>query len=316
MSGFDATRSQIEAQASDLPVYAKYLAILPIGNLEPKETIFCGAGDSLAAAKFIERLMNFEPRALDPYDFILYPEALRTKKKAFFLSVSGRTKTNIHAAKLARKKGLITTAITANKNSELAKACSDVVELRFTPSDELTPGTNSFTSMLLAVSSLFKLPPKIEAARMISQSRDWAKEYASKNGAYHFVASGSFYGIAMYGSAKIGEFVGSRSTYQLTEEFSHMNLFSLEKDDKVIILRFGKEDEKAKDLDASLITAGVKSILLPTLAEREHVVHRAIWYSILLQYLALEVAKKRGKKRPSFLERESLLNASNRMIYP
>jgi len=317
--GFDATRAQIEAQEKDIPEYSKYLSTLALGGLEPQDVIFCGAGDSLACAIFVERLMNLEPRALDPYDLVLYPEVLHGRKKAYFISVSGRTKSNIFAAKVAKKKGVSTIAITANAESELARSCSDVIELKFTRTESLTPGTNSFTASLMAVSSLFKIPPKMDLGKMMTQARDWAKKNSNGDGAYHFVGSGAFYGIAMYGSAKISEFAGGQSSYQLTEEFSHINLFSMKRKrkngDRVLILRYGKEDQKANELDASLVAAGVDSVLLPIQEPREHVVNRAISYSIHLQYLALEVALRRGLKRPSFLVDEGLLRVSDRMIY-
>ncbi|MHB8566135.1 MAG: SIS domain-containing protein [Nitrososphaerales archaeon] len=309
---FGATIVQIESQETDLHEYADYLSKVSPSDLEPDDAIFCGAGDSLACAIFIERLMNFKPRAFDPYDIMLYPEVLRGKK-VYFISVSGRTRSNIEAAKLANRRGAITTSVTANPDGVLARTCSNTIKLKFTSTRELTPGTNSFTASLLACASLFKNLPKFNVRKMLDSARVWAERNADGS-AYQFVGSGAFFGIAMYGAAKVSEFAGSPSSYQLTEEFSHMNLFAAGKEDSIVILRFGKDDQKAKLLDSLLTKAGFRSILLPTL-EEEHVVVRALSYSIHLQYLALEVALQKKLERPAFLENRSVLRVSDKMIY-
>jgi glutamine---fructose-6-phosphate transaminase (isomerizing) len=315
---FQETVKQMEAQTDDLTEYSSYLRSLKLENVRPEDAVFCGAGDSLACARFAERLMNFKPRSFDPYDAILYPDVFRDKK-VFFISVSGRTKSNIQAANIARRKGARETiAITANPESELAKSCSDFIELRFTKSGELTPGTNSFTASLLACGMLFKNTLRIRAANAIANAKSWAKEIVTtSDSTFHFVGSGSFYAIAMYGAAKIYEFAGSAADYQLMEEFSHLNLFSLKggNKDHTIILRFGSDDEKGKMLDATLTQAGFSSFLMPIEEEREHVLQRAIYYSIHLQYLALNIALLNGLKAPSFLTKTDSLKVSNKMIY-
>src|SRR5487761_1637498 len=123
--------------------------------------------------------------------------------------------------------------------------------------------------------------------------------------------------LTIYGAAKIFEFAGGIADYQLTEEFSHMNLFSLQRGqaDKVIILRFGLNDERATSLDAYLNANGIESLLIPIQAEKEHVLGRAVSYSIALQYLALNVARNRGLQRPAFLLDQERLEISNKMIY-
>jgi fructoselysine-6-P-deglycase FrlB-like protein len=307
------------SQQRDLVEYADYLKGLDLGTLEPEDAIFCGAGDSLACALFIERLMDFKTRAFDPFDVVLYPEVTQDKK-VFLISVSGRTRSNIQAARIASKRrGQRTTAITANAKSELAKACSDVIELKFTKVEGVqTPGTNSFTASLLACASLFKTNPNLEwIEETIGNARRWAESVAPAR-FYHFVGAGSFYAIAMYGAAKIFEFAGGRADYQQIEEFSHTNLFSLGEDnnDCVVILPFGVGGGKAHDLFESLKENGYTNIhLLSEKTEKRKVLPTAISDSIHLQFLALEVARRAGLIRPAFLEKKNLLEVSNRMIY-
>ena len=283
-------------------------------GIEPEETVFCGAGDSLACARFAERLMNFEPRSVDPYDLVLYPRLARGKK-VFFISVSGKTNTNISAATALKGQAKETIAITSDPESDLATSCSEVIQLEFEKARDVTPGTNSFTASLLACSMLFKKPPQIDVSAMLRQARDWASNVPESRASVHFVGSGSFYAIAMYGAAKIYEFAGGLADYQLTEEFSHLNLFSTKKDDLIVILTYGKEDEKATELHENLCKEGIKCEKLPLLSETEHVLQRAIYYSFCLQYLALTVALRRGFNGPAFLHDRKLLGISNRMIY-
>ncbi|HKW03965.1 MAG TPA: SIS domain-containing protein, partial [Nitrososphaerales archaeon] len=208
-NGFEPTLNQIEAQEKALPEYVSYLKALKIENVRPEEAVFCGAGDSFACAQFVERLMNFKPRAFDPYDVLLYPEIIRDKK-VFFISVSGKTKSNILAAKLAKRRGAKeTVAITADPESELAKSCTGTIELRFSKSAELTPGTLSFTTSLLACGMMFKNLPKLETKDSIQRAKSWAQELSDAPiSKYHFVGSGSFFAIAIYGAAKMFEFSG------------------------------------------------------------------------------------------------------------
>ena len=127
-ASFDSTIKQIEAQEYDIPGYITSLRSRKNESIDPRETVFCGAGDSLACARFVERLMNFEPRSVDPYDLMLYPRVARGKK-VFFISVSGRTKTNVSAANALKSQAKETIAITSDPKSELATSCSEVILL-------------------------------------------------------------------------------------------------------------------------------------------------------------------------------------------
>jgi len=62
-------------------------------------------------------------------------------------------RTNIEAAKAARGVAKRMTAITSDAQSILAKTCDDLIKLDFRKTGELTPGTVSFTTTLLACCS-------------------------------------------------------------------------------------------------------------------------------------------------------------------
>ncbi len=152
---------------------------------------------------------------------------------------------------------------------------------------------------------------------MIQNAREWAKESATNlDGTCHFVGSGLFFPIALYGAAKIFEFTRGRATYQLTEQFSHLNLFSIDKEkDSIFILRNRSDEEKAKTLDANLTSAGIRSNLLPLEGKRHSPIELAISYAIHLQFLALEISLRKGLDGPAFMLDKQILRISNRMIY-
>jgi fructoselysine-6-P-deglycase FrlB-like protein len=321
IDGFRSTLQEIEAQAVDLSSYYSYLKSLNLKKTAPEDCVFCGAGDSLACAKFAERLTNFRSRAFDPYDILLYPNVVKNKK-VFFVSVSGKTRTNVVAAKSANQHGALETiAITANPESELARTCSRTIELKFWKAPELTPGTNSFTASLLASAMLFETPKNTDVKRLLEAARKSANSLSESmddfpEASYHFVGSGLYYPIAMYGAAKIFELVGTQAEYQLTEEFSHLNLFSVDKKrSRIMIFPAGKKDAKSSRLCSLLKKCGFKTCIVPSFNEKIEPVWQSIFYSIILQYLALFIANKRGLERPAFLSNPVRRMVSDKMIY-
>jgi fructoselysine-6-P-deglycase FrlB-like protein len=311
---FESTLREIEAQAFDLPDYLQYLDSLSLDPADPNDSLFVGAGDSYAAASFAERLANFGPRSFDPYDLIRNPQAAKDKS-VFIISVSGKTRANLEVAEAVRPLAKEVIVITANEESTLAKSSSREVHLKFSKSPGLTPGTNSFTCSLLAMSAILgNRTGKLEVAKMIEQAKGRMHTNLDFPSGVHFVGSGLYYPIAMYGYAKLCEFVGGPAEYQLLEEFSHMNLFSVRDKDLVVILPAGQEDRRSLDLHASLERAGIKSLLL-AFEKSNDKISQAIYYSIQLQYLALTLAQLHGLKEPAFLQRKNLLEISDRMIY-
>src|SRR5579862_4431405 len=112
----------MEAQARDIPEYLRFLNSRSWERALPEETIFVGAGDSLACAIFAERLTGFLARSIDPYDLLKNPEIAKGKT-VYFISVSGKTKTNVEAAIRTRNLSSKNVAITTNPESPLAKEC-------------------------------------------------------------------------------------------------------------------------------------------------------------------------------------------------
>ena len=312
---FESTIAQTESQVTDLPEYAEYLSSLGIAPMDPQQCLFVGAGDSLAVACFAERLSGYRARAFDPYDLMENPE-LAKEKSVYIISVSGKTRANIEAAASAGPFAKEVVAITANDQSPLAKDASRVLRLKFSKkSSGLTPGTNSFACSLLAVSFLLgPREPKLDISKMIEEAQRMVRSVPKPSRSVHFVGSGLYFPLAMYGYAKVCEFMGGLGDYQLVEEFSHMNLFSVREEDLVVILPAGLEDRRSLELHSHLGRAGVRSLLL-SFDQHMGKVEQAISYSIQLQYLALTLAQLAGLQQPAFLEKKKLLEISNKMIY-
>jgi len=308
---------EIRYQLDDLPAFRQHLRSLNLhrhAENEEQSYVFTGAGDSFAAAKAAEHLSGFRAKALDPYDICLRPNLLKGKH-LFVISVSGRTKTNIEAARAVRGIAEKVTAITADDQSLLAHNCGDCIRLRFRRTGELTPGTGSFTATLLACYSKIRALPKItNLDRMFDECVRWSDALELSSGGTTFmVGTGLNYSMAMYGAAKMYEVLGWRSQYQATEQFSHMELFSLCERDVVLLLPDSSKDSKAGRLENLLRGNGWKVARIDP--GYDDAILGSIATAMCLQILTWRVALKAELKECSFKAKGRHLHLSDEMIY-
>ena len=308
---------EIKYQIDDLPAYSRYLRSLdtpPELERAGNNCVFVGAGDSFAAAKAAEYLSGFRARALDPYDLLLKPTTVEGKH-LFVISVSGGTRTNIEAAKAAHGIAKRVTAITSDVHSALAETCDDVIELRFRKTGAVTPGTVTFTTTLLACySRVRELPRMPDLGQGFDSSVKWSDTVELPTAETVFiVGTGLSYCMAIYGAAKIFEVLGSKSQYQATEQFSHMELFSLSEGDFVLLIPASGADVKAAQLEDAL-THGGWNVAKTSLNEGDEVVH-SILTSMQLQVLVWRTALRLGLEEFSFKKKERHLRISDKMIY-
>ena len=94
-------------------------------------SIFVGAGDSFAAAQLGFFASDCRHIALDPYVLASSPE-IADGREVYFVSVSGRTKSNALAARRVRRYAKRTTALTAVADSALAGLTDRLVLLPMT----------------------------------------------------------------------------------------------------------------------------------------------------------------------------------------
>ncbi|TLY16432.1 MAG: SIS domain-containing protein [Thaumarchaeota archaeon] len=111
-------------------------------------SIFVGAGDSYAAALATFYLSGGKYLAFDPYAISTIP-SVAAGRDVIFISISGRTNSNISAARKLRGLARKRIAITANRDSPLAEEVDDVILLPY-ESRARVAGTLSFTLALLA----------------------------------------------------------------------------------------------------------------------------------------------------------------------
>ncbi len=308
---------EIRYQIEDLPAYNQHLRTMNLSRQHEtngESCVFTGAGDSFAAAKAAEYLSGFQARALDPYDICLRPNLLKGKH-LFVISVSGRTKTNIEAARAVRGIAEKVTAITADDRSVLAQNCDDCIRLRFRRTGELTPGTGSFTATLLACySRIGPLPEIANLGHLFDECVKWSETLElPSDGATFIVGTGLNYCMAMYGAAKIYEVLSWKSQYQATEQFSHMELFSLSEKDVVLVLPDSTEDSKAILLE-HLLKANRWNVarLDPW---HDDTIYGSIGTAICLQILAWRTALRAGLQECSFKAKAHHLRVSDEMIY-
>lgn len=309
--------TEIRSQVETLPTYAEYLSSLPEApqsEKDGKNCVFTGAGDSFAAAMATEHITMHNARSLDPYEVARQP-SIAAGSHLYIISVSGRTKSNVEAARLAGGCAREVTAVTANQDSALARSCDNMIKLRFRSEARLTPGTASFTASLLACYSRVRLLPKIsDLSDVYDEALSWCHDVKIPRYSTTFlVGTGLAYPFATYGKAKIFEVLGSKAQSQRTEQFSHMELFSLTEDDLTIILPEDENDLQARTLQALLEENSFKTALL--LPRGRGKVEESLRAAISLQVLAWKAAKDLGMTDCAFINKSELLKVSDRMIY-
>jgi hypothetical protein len=114
----------------------------------------------------------------------------------------------------------------------------------------------------------------------------------------------------MYGAMKLNEVVGASAIAYPIEGFCHSPLFGLGKNDIVLILGRGDEDNSlTKRLDDDGFMAMFIEIPDKEIAAR---LFHAMFFA---QKLALKVAQKNGRHDCYFLENKTLLRTSSDFIY-
>lgn len=245
-----------------------------------------GAGDSYAAALVIEGKTGGKFKAVDPHDALYY----EIDRPLILVSVSGKTKSVIELAK--RYKGIIhTIAVTANRQSELAKNVDFVVEIPY-KSQYVLPGVRSF---LLSINALYSIA-----------SLDIEKPTITKNFTIgkspFFVGALENYGIAYYAMLKMFEIFGEQSNAERLELFSHSPIFST-RNRQVIILNSGDPLEKRL----------YSKINFTEVVETE--CNDPICNAITVMNAIINRMEKEGWNKIYFLEDKEILSVSSEMIY-
>jgi len=274
-------------------------------------SIFVGAGDSYAAALEGFYASNGRCIAVDPYHLASAPE-MADGVDVFLISVSGRTSSNLEAAKRVRRYARRTFAITADERSRLAALVDEVVALpiRYVPR---TPGLATFSLSLLAVLRAAGPRQKCDFRAALDYAAKDRGAITWRRGTNYFLGNKFAYPVSLYASAKTNEFLGLKAHPEALEEFSHLEIFELEKSDSVnIFASFDPMDESGK-LARELVRGGYGTRVVPG---RGGTVLERVFHDVFTTQLSvLKEAADAGLTEPRFLSSGSRLGASDSMIY-
>ena len=312
MNAIEAMQTEIEYQVQDLH---KLELSSPVSNC-----LFVGSGDSYIAGLAAQYYSGSHAICCSPID-IIKNHLLVKRRNLIVVSISGNTRANILAAKIAKKHGVGTiSALTARSSSRLAKSCDQTIELKYKSTGITTAGTISFTlSMIkcISLSTELQLPSNIrkmyiradkQARQAISKIDDKSN---SSNTSYFILGNSQLHAIALYGTLKFNEIFGAKAMAYPAEEFCHSPLFSIKNIDQAIVLG-GDADNNSRKLSKRLNEEGFSSV---------HVGFKSTGIELLLestffmQLFVLKLAQKYGLTSCYFLRNKKLLKVSSDFIY-
>jgi fructoselysine-6-P-deglycase FrlB-like protein len=301
----------IEAMQIEIGYQVQDLEKLDLSSLV-KNCLFVGSGDSYVATLATQYFSGSYSPCYHPIDIIKNPLLVKGRN-LFIVSVSGNTKANILAAKIARNYTVnTTTALTARPSSRLAKACDQMIELKYRSSGIVTAGTISFTvSMLECLSLVTKLllPPDIAAlyAQAEKQAEQIIRKMDKKSDSYIILGNGLLYPIAMYAALKFNEVLGARAFAYPSEEFCHAPVFSIRDNDQTIVM-----GDDSNNLNTRLNQEGFPSVHISFKNTGIELLLRSTFF---IQLLVLKLAQKKGLTSCYFLKNKKLLRLSSDFIY-
>jgi glucosamine 6-phosphate synthetase-like amidotransferase/phosphosugar isomerase protein len=312
MKSIEAMEKEIRYQVEDL----QCLELPSRRNID--DCFITGSGDSYVASLFASYISNFRLKCCHPMDIVLNPSLVKNRS-VYLVSVSGCTSATIRAAKRTKKLGFRAIAITANTHSHLARTCDDLILMKYKRTPTRTSGTVGFLASLLCCLSLvckldyFKISKRIfdESISTVAKLTNYNITRSSSN---LFLGNGIQFPAAIYGSLKMNEIFGVRSFSYSLDEFCHAPIFSLKRNDRIIVLGHEfKEEHVTKRMNDILAELGVfvfyvdcaKSTLLEALLKS----------IFCLQLYASRAAVKNHLKDCYFLLNKKLLALSSELIY-
>ena len=318
MNSIELMKKEIEQQVGKLKItdFEK--------NKKSSEYLFVGSGDSFVSGLIASYESNFNCLCIDPVELIINP-TLSKNKIVCFISISGKTKENILAAKKVKKYCKETIAITANPTSDLAKNCMRVINIGYQKPSLVTAGTLGFilttmTALALAKKSKAVNNTKIiyeKAEQFANDTIDKIKKYSSlnKDRSFFFLGTSTLFPICCYGSLKINEVLGLKSSAFSVEYFCHSPLFSLTHKDILLIFSSKNQhiNKKANKLNDLLNKQNFYSFLIEIPFKTN--IEILFFSTFFVQLFVYGLAKEKKLKNCYFLENKELLKISSDLIY-
>jgi hypothetical protein len=277
----------------------------------PTGSIFVGAGDSYAVALAVFHMSKGAMLALDPYSLSTFPE-IAAGRNVYFVSASGRTTSNVAAARKVRGIARQTVAVTANEGSKLAKTTGRTVKLPMAVVPR-TPGLLSFSLSLVAALKISIGEFSCDFGRALRGAEKAGRKVSFAKGTTYFLGNSAAYGMAMYAQSKTHEFLGAKAHAELLEEFSHLELFSLRRTDGVDVFGCFDPSSAGRSLCRALTRKGYEAHLIEPegITEVEQLFHSVF----VVQAAILREATIMGLDGPRFLKAKESLEISDAMIY-
>lgn len=318
MNSIELMKKEIEQQVGKLKItdFEK--------NKKSSEYLFVGSGDSFVSGLIASYESNFNCLCMDPTEIICKP-TLSKNKRVCFISISGKTKENILAAKKVKQYCKETIAITANPTSDLAKNCMKVINLDYQKPSLATAGTLGFIlTTMTALALVKKSKLVIDTKKIYEKAEELShgiinkiKKYFSftKDHSIFFLGTSTLFPISCYGSLKINEVLGLKSSAFSVEYFCHSALFSLTHKDILLIFSSKNQhmNKKANKLNYLLNKQKFYSFLIEIPFNTN--VEILFFSSFFVQLLVYGLAKEKKLKNCYFLEDKELLEISSTLIY-
>ena len=277
----------------------------------PRESVFVGAGDSYAAALAAFYMSKADCLAVDPYSLVAFP-GIAAGREVFFISVSGRTSSNIAAVMKVHRIAKTTTSLTSDGRSKLAASTDRTVKLPMKVVPR-TPGLLSFSLSLLAALKISKGDVSCDFGRAFRRAEVDCRQMSFARGTTYFLGNAAAYAVSLYSAAKVYELLGTKAHAEMLEEFSHMELFSLRKSDSVNVFSCFDPSQTGARLRRALEEHGYKSRLIPNRGSSE--VERLFHSVFVAQLAVLRRAEAIGLSKPRFLDAKDRLEVSDARIY-
>ncbi len=302
MNTLDAFEKEITMQLDFLETFVPQRRL---SARKQSKSIFCGTGDSYVSSQLAEIFSKFKVKAHDPLDLIKNKKML-DGQDLYLVSISGNTISNIKLAKIHKN----TIAITANKDSRLAKSCKHLILLNFESTGIQTAGSISFLASAFTCISLVTKYRVRNVSKIYKQAVKVAREI-SPSGKVYVLGNLHTMPLAMFCAAKLYEVLGANAHYERIEQFSHMGLFSARRGDTILL--FESKNQHNQKLLQSLKKFGLntKRIEPPTKNPQEQI----LFFIFVSELIALNSARKKRKRDCFFIEEIELRNASSSMIY-
>jgi fructoselysine-6-P-deglycase FrlB-like protein len=305
-NGLDRVAAEIAGQPEALREFAR--SRVPKAS---RGSIFVGAGDSYAAALAGFYASGGRCIALDPYTLASEP-GIAKGLEVFFISASGKTSSNLTAARKVAGVARRTTAVTAKGRNSLAALVDRVVRIPMTYIPK-TSGMLSFSLALAAVLRIARGETSCDFDRAMTAARTDSVDVSFGSGTTYFLGNSLAYPVALYAAAKSYEVLGTKAHAELLEEFSHMQLFSLAKEDAVNVFSCFDPLGLSERLRSALSGRGYDSHRIP---ERGPSSEERLFHAVFVAQLSVVTrAKIAGLSEPTFLSTGYRLGLSDSMIY-